>query len=59
MQAFTTFLPLEAITEDHFHKSFNINVLGPLLTMQAAVKHLASDDSGWISGDVIVVSGGL
>ena len=30
--------PLEAITEDQFHKLFNINVLGLLLTTQAAAK---------------------
>jgi 3-oxoacyl-[acyl-carrier protein] reductase len=34
------FFPLEDITEERFHKSFNINVLGLLLTTQAAAKHL-------------------
>jgi len=38
-------LPLEAITEDHFHRQFNINVLGLLLTTQAAVKHLGEGAS--------------
>jgi 3-oxoacyl-[acyl-carrier protein] reductase len=33
------FAPLESITEDHFHKQFNLNVLGLLLTTQEAVKH--------------------
>jgi 3-oxoacyl-[acyl-carrier protein] reductase len=37
--------PLEAITEDHFHKQFNINVLGLLLTTKAAVKHLGEGAS--------------
>jgi 3-oxoacyl-[acyl-carrier protein] reductase len=32
--------PLEEITPDHFHKQFNINVLGLLLTTQAAVKYM-------------------
>ena len=32
------FSPLEAITPEHFHRQFNINVLGLLLTTQAAVK---------------------
>jgi 3-oxoacyl-[acyl-carrier protein] reductase len=32
------FLPLEAITPEHFHRQFNINVLGLLLTTQEAVK---------------------
>ncbi len=31
---------VEQITEDSFHKMFNVNVLGLLLTTQAAVKHL-------------------
>jgi 3-oxoacyl-[acyl-carrier protein] reductase len=34
------FAPIEAITEEQFHRMFNINVLGLLLTTQAAVKHL-------------------
>jgi 3-oxoacyl-[acyl-carrier protein] reductase len=32
------FAPLEAITPEHFHRQFNINVLGLLLTTQEAVK---------------------
>jgi 3-oxoacyl-[acyl-carrier protein] reductase len=32
--------PIEEFTEDQFHRQFNINVLGLLLTTQAAVKHL-------------------
>ena len=39
------FSPIEAITEEHFHRHFNINVLGPLLTTQAAVKHLGEGGS--------------
>jgi 3-oxoacyl-[acyl-carrier protein] reductase len=33
------FGPLEKVTEEHFHKQFNLNVLGLLLTTQEAVKH--------------------
>jgi 3-oxoacyl-[acyl-carrier protein] reductase len=33
------FAPLQAISADHFHKHFNLNVLGLLLTTQEAVKH--------------------
>ena len=33
------FAPLEQITEAHFHKQFNLNVLGLLLTTQEAVNH--------------------
>jgi len=32
------FAPLESVTEEHFHKQFNLNVLGLLLATQAAVK---------------------
>jgi 3-oxoacyl-[acyl-carrier protein] reductase len=32
------FAPLENIAEEHFHKQFNLNVLGLLLATQAAVK---------------------
>jgi 3-oxoacyl-[acyl-carrier protein] reductase len=32
------FSPLEAITPEHFHRQFNVNVLGLLLTTQEAVK---------------------
>jgi len=39
------FAPLEAITEEHFHRHFNINVLGLLLTTQAAAKHLGEGGS--------------
>jgi 3-oxoacyl-[acyl-carrier protein] reductase len=34
------FAPIESVTEDSFHKLFNVNVLGLLLTTQAAVKYL-------------------
>ena len=33
------FAPLEAVTAEEFHRQFNTNVLGLLLTTQAAVKH--------------------
>jgi len=32
------FAPLESVTPEHFHKQFNLNVLGLLLTTQEAVK---------------------
>jgi 3-oxoacyl-[acyl-carrier protein] reductase len=32
--------PLEEITEEHFHKTFDINVLGLLLVSKEAAKHL-------------------
>ena len=39
------FAPIEAITEEHFHRHFNINVLGLLLATQAAVNHLEEGGS--------------
>jgi 3-oxoacyl-[acyl-carrier protein] reductase len=45
------FLPLEAITADHFHKQFDLNVLGLLLTTQEAVKLFGPE-----GGNVINIS---
>ncbi|HXI85432.1 MAG TPA: glucose 1-dehydrogenase [Verrucomicrobiae bacterium] len=36
------FSPLEGVTETQFHKLFDLNVLGLVLTSQAAVKHFSS-----------------
>ena len=47
------FAPIEAITEEHFHKQFNINVLGLLLVTQAAAKHLGE------GGSIINISSGV
>jgi 3-oxoacyl-[acyl-carrier protein] reductase len=46
-------LPLEEITEEHFHKQFNVNVLGLLLTTQAAAKHLGEGASVINIGSVV------
>ena len=40
------FKPLEAITPEHFHHQFDINVLGLLLTTQKAVPHLEAAGGG-------------
>jgi 3-oxoacyl-[acyl-carrier protein] reductase len=39
------FAPIGEFTEDQFHRLFNINVLGLLLTTQAAVRHLGEGGS--------------
>lgn len=39
------FSPIDSFTEESFHKLFNVNVLGLLLTTQAAVKHLGEGAS--------------
>jgi len=45
------FGPLEAVTEAEFHREFNTNVLGPILTIQEALKHF-----GPKGGSVINIS---
>jgi 3-oxoacyl-[acyl-carrier protein] reductase len=44
-------VPLEEITEDEFHRQFNINVLGTILATKEAVKHF-----GPKGGSVINIS---
>jgi 3-oxoacyl-[acyl-carrier protein] reductase len=39
------FLPLEDVTEEHFHKQFDLNVLGLILASKEAIKHLGSGGS--------------
>src|SRR5205814_8532946 len=36
------FLPLENVTEEHFHRQFNLNVLGLILATQEAAKQFGS-----------------
>jgi 3-oxoacyl-[acyl-carrier protein] reductase len=45
------FQPLEAVTEEHFHKHFNLNVLGLILASQEAAKHF-----GPAGGSIVNVS---
>jgi 3-oxoacyl-[acyl-carrier protein] reductase len=47
------FAPIEAVTVEQFHKTFNINVLGLLLTTQAALKHLGEGSSIINIGSVV------
>ena len=47
------FDPIEAITEEKFHQMFNINVLGLLLTTQAALKHIGEGGSIINIGSVV------
>jgi 3-oxoacyl-[acyl-carrier protein] reductase len=47
------FLPIDAFTEQHYNKIFNVNVLGLLLTTQAAVKHLGEGASIINIGSVV------
>jgi 3-oxoacyl-[acyl-carrier protein] reductase len=45
------FDPIEAVTENEFHRQFNTNVLAPILTIQEAVKHFGPN-----GGSVINIS---
>lgn len=48
------FSPLGTITEEHFHKQFNLNVLGLLLTTQEALKLIGPDGGSVINVGSIV-----
>jgi 3-oxoacyl-[acyl-carrier protein] reductase len=47
-------LPLEGVTEEHFHKHFNLNVLGLLLATKEAVKLIGPE-----GGSIINVGSGV
>src|SRR6266566_6975445 len=47
------FTPLEEVTEDLFHRQFDVNVLGLLLTTKEAVKHMGPE-----GGSVINIGSG-
>jgi len=48
------FLPLEQITEEHFHKQFNLNVLGLLLTTQQAATQFGPNGGSIINISSVV-----
>ncbi len=48
------FGPLEAITEEHFHKQFNVNVLGTILATQEAVKAFGAEGGAIINLSSVV-----
>ena len=50
---FQQYLPIEQATVEAFHQHFNVNVLGPVLTIQASLK--AFGDKG---GNIINISSG-
>jgi len=50
------FSPLEAITPEHFHRQFNVNVLGLLLTTQEAVKLFPATGGSIINIGSVVAS---
>jgi 3-oxoacyl-[acyl-carrier protein] reductase len=51
------FGPLEAVTPEHFHKQFNVNVLGLLLTTQEALKHFDSKGGSVVNIGSVAAAG--
>ena len=51
------FGPIEAVTPEHFHRQFNVNVLGLLLTTQAALAHFDPKGGSIINIGSLVASG--
>ena len=48
------FAPIESITAEHFHKHFDLNVLGLILASQEAVKHFGGDGGSIINVSSVV-----
>ncbi len=48
------FAPLESITAEHFHRQFNLNVLGLLLVSQEAARHFNA-----AGGSIVNISSGV
>jgi 3-oxoacyl-[acyl-carrier protein] reductase len=51
--------PIENITEDHFHKQFNLNVLGLILTTQEALKYFNTAGGSVINTSSVVSTYGI
>jgi 3-oxoacyl-[acyl-carrier protein] reductase len=50
------FAPLEEVTPEHFHKQFNLNVLGLILASQEAVKHFGPDGGSIVNISSVVAT---
>ena len=53
------FMPLGKVTEDHFHKHFNLNVLGLLLASQAAARQFDGPGGSIINISSVVSTRGI
>ncbi len=51
------FGPIDSVTPEHFHKLFNVNVLGLLLTTQAALKHFNASGGSIINIGSVAADG--
>ena len=47
-------MPLGQITEDHFHRNFNLNVLGLILTTQEALHHFPPEGGSIVNTNSVV-----
>ncbi len=50
------FAPLEAITPEHFHKQFDLNVLGLILASQAAAAHFGANGGSIVNMSSVVAT---
>jgi len=53
------FAPLENVTADHFHKHFNLNVLGLIFATQEAVKHFGAEGGSVVNISSVVSTLGV
>jgi len=53
------FSPIDQITSEHFHRQFDLNVLGLLLTSQEAVRHFGPDGGSIINISSVVSTLGV
>jgi 3-oxoacyl-[acyl-carrier protein] reductase len=53
------FEPIEAVTENEFHRQFNTNVLAPILTIQEALNHFGPDGGSVINISSVVSTGAV
>jgi len=51
------FSPIESVTAEHFHKQFNVNVLGLILTTQAALQNFSADGGSIINIGSVAAGG--
>jgi 3-oxoacyl-[acyl-carrier protein] reductase len=53
------FRPLDEVTEEHFHRHFDLNVLGVLLASKAAMKHFGAAGGSIINMSSVVSTAGV
>ncbi len=53
------FIPLEAITEDEFHRQFNINVLGTILATREAAKYFGESGGSIVNITSVASTGAI